>query len=76
MDHKKFGAFSNLGASSHCLNGIKAGPALVLGGSMGFDGMGLGLSAWVWVCRRGLWWVWVCRRGYGEFGWLPWDSVA
>ena len=28
MDHQKFGAFSNFGASSHCLNGLKAGPAL------------------------------------------------
>jgi hypothetical protein len=28
MDHKKFGAFSNLGTSSYCLNNLKAGPAL------------------------------------------------
>uniref|UniRef100_A0A2N9GKQ2 Uncharacterized protein n=1 Tax=Fagus sylvatica TaxID=28930 RepID=A0A2N9GKQ2_FAGSY len=33
---------------------------------MGFGGVGLGLPAWVWVCRR----------GYGGFRWLPWDSVA
>jgi hypothetical protein len=28
MDHKKFGTFSNLGASNHCLNGLKVGPTL------------------------------------------------
>ena len=44
--------------------------------AMGFGGVGLGLSAWVWVYQRGLWWVWVCQRGYGGFGWLPWDSVV
>ena len=27
MDHQKFGAFSNLGASSHYLNGLKERPA-------------------------------------------------
>jgi hypothetical protein len=31
MNHKKFEAFSNLGASSHCLNGFKAEPALIDG---------------------------------------------
>uniref|UniRef100_A0A2N9GN60 Reverse transcriptase zinc-binding domain-containing protein n=1 Tax=Fagus sylvatica TaxID=28930 RepID=A0A2N9GN60_FAGSY len=54
---------------------------------MGFGGVGLGLSAWVWwvwvvamgfggVDLGGSAWMWVCRRGYGGFGWLPWDSVA